>query len=589
MGAYGAISVDRLQALSDALRDTRAEAAGPDRERARASRRAQGAYFTPAPLVEFLAGATLAARLDDGDVAWRDDGSPVLRVLDPCAGDGRFLSAAADDLCRRAEQRGVPRELARPAIERACLIGVERDPEFAALARARLPGAAVHGRDALIDPPAAVRGVDVVLGNPPYVRSIHMPADERARLHGRWRATSFGEWDLYAAFIEQAFEWLAPRGRVGLVVPSRWFTAAFAGPLRDKLAAAGAVRALVDFGADQVFADATTYTALVCLERPGSRRARASTVRIARRMGGTWRVADVPAARLGRAPWLVTVNHASSPFAHAQEHGLPLGRVARVVKGVGTNADPVYLLERAVVRGPLVRAHSRAAGREVELEAAACKPCARGRDIDSYGAIAGALRCVWPYGDDGQLLGPDELAARYPLTAGYLATWRERLSARERGKYADERYYRFGRPQNLAFMTDRAPKLAVPDVVRHGRALLDTTGAVLIDSAYGVRLLAGAPPGYPLELLLAVLNSPVLRVWLVLTGIPLRGGYVRAKSAYLDSLPLPPISPATGRVTELVRRELDAHGRVRAAAAIDDAVRAAYAIDAALWRELAEY
>src|SRR5690606_6930557 len=162
-----------------------------------AGRRAQGAYFTPPPLVDLVVREALAARLRRRPVAWRADGSPELVVLDPAAGDGRFLSAAADLLADKAARRGVGRADARGAIARRCLIGIERDPEFAALARARLgPGARVHCAEALLSDLIPPGSADLVIGNPPYVRSIRLgESDEplRRALRGRYAATSRGE------------------------------------------------------------------------------------------------------------------------------------------------------------------------------------------------------------------------------------------------------------------------------------------------------------------------------------------------------------------------------------------------------------
>ena len=56
-------------------------AGGVDRTRARSARRVDGVYFTPLPLVEFVVAETLGARLAERPLDWRDDGSPVLRVL----------------------------------------------------------------------------------------------------------------------------------------------------------------------------------------------------------------------------------------------------------------------------------------------------------------------------------------------------------------------------------------------------------------------------------------------------------------------------------------------------------------------------
>ena len=84
----------------------------------------------------------------------------------------------------------------------------------------------------------------------------------------------------------------------------------------------------------------------------------------------------------------------------------------------------------------------------------------------------------------------------------------------------------------------------MPDVAHAARAQLDATGALVIDSAYAVRPTATAGPWADPRLLLALLASPVVRRWLEVSGVPLRGGYVRMKTAFLAPLPLPPDGPA---------------------------------------------
>jgi hypothetical protein len=458
----------------------------------RGERRGRGVVFTPAPLAAFVARDVLAPLGVDAPV-----------VLDPACGDGRFLAAARDATAGRAR-----------------LIGVERDPDLAAAARRAVPGATIVVGEALLDS-LAIEPVDAVIGNPPWVRSIRLkqrdPVLWRA-LRGRFAATSSGEWDLYAAFIERSLAWVRPGGRVGLVVPSRWLTAQFARGLRAELAAAGALRAVIDFGAAQVFPDATTYASVVVLERP----AIASPpphVAVARRDDdGAWDVGELDGRRLDGAPWRLPVGAAARAFARLAG-GPTLGDVARIAKGAGTNADPVFIV-----------------GDDVDVEPAATRPCLRGRDV---GGAAPPPRCIVPY-DDGALIAWSELARRWPRAAAHLAAHRAVLERRERGRFAGARFHAFGRPQNLTFHLDRAPKVVFPDVALDARAVLDTTGALVIDSAYAARPIVTDGPWADPMLLLALLGSPVIRAWLAVGGVPLRGGYTRMKTAFLAPLPLPP-------------------------------------------------
>jgi hypothetical protein len=536
--------------------------AGADESRPRARRREQGAYFTPPPLARRVVGEAVAARLARRPPAWRTDGSPRLRVLDPAAGDGRFLAAAADALADLAAHRGFDRAAARAAIARRCLVGIERDPDFAALARERLGGAAIHCAEALLSPIGRELDgrMDLVVGNPPYMRSIRLgAADEalRAALRGRYAATSRGEWDLYAAFLEQALAWCAPDGEVALIVPSRWLTARSAALLRGKLAGEGAVRGLVLFGAEQVFAGATTYTSVVFLSR-----ARQAEVAVARRGRGGWELGRVPGAELAESPWRLSIGRRRALVDRLAGQGPALGQVARVAKGAGTNADPVFVLD---------------ADDAAHLEPALVRPCLRGRDVVAFGPARPRAHVLVPYRRSGELVPPDELRDRFPRAAAHLAAHRDTLERREAGRFRGNTFYCYGRPQNLAWLSAREPKLVVPDVAQGGRALIDRRAAMVLDSAYALRPLPGAP--VTLALLLAVFNSRVVGLWLRETGVPLRGGYVRLKTAYLEPLPLPPSSRHTAAAEALA----SGPGAARRGQEIDELVRRAYGVDREDW------
>src|SRR3954468_21003144 len=109
-------------------------------------RRAQGVYFTPAPLVDEVLEL----------VRPFVPPSAPLAVIDPACGAGAFLSGASR------------------AFPGAALLGLELSPSIAAHCRERVPGATVLEGDALRGGLAALLsrvpegGFELWIGNPPY-------------------------------------------------------------------------------------------------------------------------------------------------------------------------------------------------------------------------------------------------------------------------------------------------------------------------------------------------------------------------------------------------------------------------------------
>jgi hypothetical protein len=531
-----------------------------DSARSREQRRSQGAFFTPMPLVHFLVEEALDAWFSSNPLELDPEGVPKIRVLDPAAGDGRFLVVAAQSILRRVRQAtSTKASTLEAAIRRRCVIAIERDKDYARRISESLgEGAKVHCSEALLSGVVPDGSVDLVIGNPPYLRSIQLGRVDdalRNKLRGAYAATSYREWDIYAAFLEQGLRWLRADGQLAFVLPSRWWTAQWASPMRKELCRQGAVRALVDFGATQLFESATVYSSL-CFA--SSRHA--ARLHLARFQDGAWETGGIGTQELGEGqPWNLSIGSTRALFKKLASQGPSLGEVARIAKGAGTNADKVFVIADA------------SAGIEPEL----LRPLLRGRDVVAFAATPAWPQVLVPYGPDGKLYPPGRMASSFPAAWAHLQAQREILEARESGRFAGPNFYCFGRPQNMLFHGERRPKVVVPDVTKQGRAMIDTASAMVLDSAYAIR--AREDAGYELESLCGIMNSKMVRLWLAQHGLPLRGGYTRMKSAYLRDLPLPPRGPAIDQVAAAVRS-------AASPGEVDELVRLAYGIKVEFWR-----
>jgi adenine-specific DNA-methyltransferase len=178
-----------------------------------AARKARGAFFTPAALCEYV--ARWAVRSAD-EV-----------VLEPSCGDAEFLLAANAQL---RELGGVGH-----------LRGAELHADSARHALGRLAG--VGREDVAIDVGdffrlTPTRDVTALVGNPPYVRyQTHAGEDRTASREAALRAgvALSGLASSWAAFTVHAAEFLAPGGRMGLVLPAELLSTNYASGVRRYL------------------------------------------------------------------------------------------------------------------------------------------------------------------------------------------------------------------------------------------------------------------------------------------------------------------------------------------------------------------
>lgn len=176
------------------------------------ARKARGAFFTPPAITEFIAEWAIRAGSD--------------RVLEPSCGDAEFLIAASERL----------RDIGAGLFLDSQVQGVELHGPSAEEARRRLEAVGVAAGirvsdffDVEPDP------FDVVVGNPPYVRyqdfagTSRTKALEAALQQGVRLSGLSSSW---AAFVVHASRFVAPSGRMGLVLPAELLTVKYAASVR---------------------------------------------------------------------------------------------------------------------------------------------------------------------------------------------------------------------------------------------------------------------------------------------------------------------------------------------------------------------
>jgi Eco57I restriction-modification methylase/TaqI-like C-terminal specificity domain len=390
-------------------------------------------------------------------------------------------------------------------------------------------------------------GFDAVIGNPPYIRvqTLNEVSPQQVRYFKRtFHAASRGSFDIYALFVEQGLELLAPHGVLGFILPHKFFNAKYGEPLRSLVAEGQHLSEVVHFGDQQVFAGSTTYTCVLRLTRGPSESCR--YVRVANlaewRRVGTATAGDVSAAAITEAEWTFSIGKGAGLAQRLKEWPTKLGDVAaRIFVGQQTSADPVFLFTRTEPGGAreFIRVWSDQLNGWREIEADILRPVVRSGSIGRYTATPTAS-VLFPYrvvNQQAELLLVRELRKNYPRAWEYLQENMTVLKDREKGKFRDEQWYRFGRSQNLGMWEQ--PKLLVPYMITRLSAFFDRS-----DNLYFINVTTG---GYgitvdesqvSLEYLLVLLNSRLLDFALREVSSAFHGGYVPANKQFIERLPI---------------------------------------------------
>ena len=426
----------------------------------------------------------------------------------------------------------------------------------------------------------AAGGFDAVIGNPPYIRIQTMKewAPTEVEFYKRqYQAASKGNYDIYVVFVERALQLLNERGRMGYILPHKFFQAKYGQALRRLLASGKHLGEIVHFGDQQVFAGASTYTCLLFLDKKGNqgfRYAKAHNL-------DAWRATrealegQIKAGKVTDQEWNFVVGPGAALFERLSEMPLKLeNATGRIFQGLKTGADKVYIVDEVERKEKLIKVFSRAKEAEYWLELDLLHPLIKGGDSRRYCLSRTNRLILFPYArqenSTTELIPGSALKTDYSLTWGYLTDNKTYLENRERGKMRGVAWFGYTRNQALNVMS--LPKIFTPDIANQASFSLDETGDVFftggVAGGYGILVL----PEYSREYVLGLLNSKLLEWFILQSATQMRGGYFSYESRFIRHLPIRAIDfsdPADvarhDRMVALVEGMLALQGKLAAA------------------------
>ncbi len=195
-------------------------------------------------------------------------------------------------------------------------------------------------------------GFDAVIGNPPYIRIQTMKewAPVEVEVYKQsYHAASAGNYDIYVVFVEKGLSLLNKNGRLGFILPHKFFNAKYGEALRTLIAKGKHLSHVLHFGDQQIFAGATTYTCLLFLDKAGRKECHFVKVDDLE----SWRIENkavegkIAAASIASAEWNFAVGQGASLFERLEKMPVKLSAVVdRMSQGPITSADTVYLFKQ---------------------------------------------------------------------------------------------------------------------------------------------------------------------------------------------------------------------------------------------------
>ena len=111
-------------------------------------------------------------------------------------------------------------------------------------------------------------GFDAIIGNPPYIRIQEMQKwkPKTVEIYKQfYKSGAKGNFDIYILFIEQCLNKLQTNSIFGMILPNKFYNADYAENLRGIISKH--ISHIVNFGDQQVFENATTYTNMLFLSK----------------------------------------------------------------------------------------------------------------------------------------------------------------------------------------------------------------------------------------------------------------------------------------------------------------------------------
>ena len=311
-------------------------------------------------------------------------------------------------------------------------------------------------------------------------------------------------------------------------------------PVRGLISEKNSILKIVDFGDQQIFSNATTYTCLIFLSGIGHPEFSYEKVKDI----NLWQIEHKDSqpiyanSSFSKKSWVFIHGGNNALVEKVNNLSTRLGNVSNFFVGLQTSADTVFLFKNTnLSNGELTEVHSKELDKPYLIESTILKKVVRSGKIGKYWAEPTAL-LLFPYNVEDksfQLFSEEKMKSDFPNAWDYLLASKQLLAAREHGKFRNKGWYQLY-PKNLSLWEQ--PKILIPYMVKELSAYFDLNRYYFVNVTTGGFGLTVKNPDYSELFLTALLNSRLLNWVFVQSATQFHGGYFGANKQYLENLPI---------------------------------------------------
>lgn len=390
------------------------------------------------------------------------------------------------------------------------------------------------------------KGFDAIVGNPPYVRIqnfVKYSPEEIGYYRSKASPYTYSKKDLfdkYYLFIERAIILLNEGGRVGYIVPHKFFIVKGGKKLRDFITSNTSLDRIIHFGVTQLFPNRSTYTAIIVLYKKHKDNIEFSRIDNLTSIDvfNTAPVISYSKRNFSSAPWVFVSEKADKLFGRIISSGtVPLKSIAEIPVGLQTSADPVYIF--TPTKEDDTHFYFTKCKVEYKIEKGICRPCLYDVSFNGFDTVSANSQMIFPYeitGNNAVVISEADLQNNYPDCWAYLNLFKEDLEKRSING-TEPKWYQYGRNQSLTKFHSKE-KIVFPVLSTTPSYVIDDSNFQFTGGGNGPYYSITSESEYSIYYLAGLLSHPVLEAMVKSRASEFRGEYYSHGKQFIENLPI---------------------------------------------------